>query len=466
LKEETWPCSTEYLSVRISRVQVFNYKSLRDVTFLPGGLSLVIGANGAGKSNLADSFDFIGEIFRDGLDIAIARKGGFENIAHRKKRRTKTPLGFEIEIHLNQDDVSRYGFYLNPSQRRQQLRFSIRYKLLIKAASEAIRADYAVYEEEIDFIDLTDDASRPVFSITRDAGGKVEFANAPEITVDQGALRVHIPKSASFLERLIFTTGEFPLIATARPPINKDELAASALSRFIPMLRVLRTILARIRVYQLHPPSTRKYASPNPRPELARDGEALPSVILQIQRQSEKSSAWEAILAAMREVLPELDRIEVRNTASKTLELVFYERGMERRPWTVDEISDGTIQTLAALVAISDPGPSFIFLEEPENSVHPWIIRSLIRVCRKSLRNHQIAITSHSPVVMDEFSPDDITVLWRSHGETNTDLLSTLSPRIAKQWKRGAISTFDAINSGIVVEAIPPAPQLELELAP
>jgi len=57
---------------------------------------VVIGANAAGKSNLADCLDFLGKVYSLGLEAAIKQKGGYENICYRKSRRATSPMYFSV----------------------------------------------------------------------------------------------------------------------------------------------------------------------------------------------------------------------------------------------------------------------------------------------------------------------------------------------------------------------------------
>ncbi len=59
----------------LKKLVVHNYKSLRHVCFEPPPLAVLIGPNAAGKSNFADSIHFLSEVYSQGLEVAIARKG-------------------------------------------------------------------------------------------------------------------------------------------------------------------------------------------------------------------------------------------------------------------------------------------------------------------------------------------------------------------------------------------------------
>ncbi len=70
--------------MQITQLSINNYKSLRAIQIAPAELNVIVGANAAGKSNFADCLDFISEVYRHGLEVAVARKGGYENIAYRR----------------------------------------------------------------------------------------------------------------------------------------------------------------------------------------------------------------------------------------------------------------------------------------------------------------------------------------------------------------------------------------------
>lgn len=84
--------------MRILKFSIENYKSLRSISVEPQDLTVLVGANASGKSNLADCIDFVSEVYRHDLEVAIARKGGYENIAHRKQRRSKGAISVEMTI--------------------------------------------------------------------------------------------------------------------------------------------------------------------------------------------------------------------------------------------------------------------------------------------------------------------------------------------------------------------------------
>ncbi|MBN2891764.1 MAG: AAA family ATPase [Bacteroidales bacterium] len=71
-----------------------------------------------------------------------------------------------------------------------------------------------------------------------------------------------------------------------------------------------------------------------------------------------------------------------------------------------DELSEGTLYFLAILAIIHQPNPpKLLLLEEPEKNVHPKRIHEIIDYLFQlsEEKDIQIIITTHSPIVVDEF---------------------------------------------------------------
>jgi predicted ATPase len=184
-------------------------------------------------------------------------------------------------------------------------------------------------------------------------------------------------------------------------------------------------------------------------------GGNLPAVISMLQDSYPK--VWSEIMETMSKIIPNLEKIDVDYTSTRTLGLYFFEKGFGRA-WNVSEISDGTIHTLALLVALHDPRTTMLVLEEPENSVHSWILRNIIESAGLASKKKQIMFTTHSPIVVNSLQVDNVWVMWRSNGESQLAKLRSFDREIVEAIDEGEIEMFDLIDTGAIPEAIPQGP--------
>ena len=66
---------------QLLELHVENFRSLRDVTIPLGPLTVLVGANGVGKSNVLKVFDLLADIIRTDLEPAVEGQGGFDEVA-------------------------------------------------------------------------------------------------------------------------------------------------------------------------------------------------------------------------------------------------------------------------------------------------------------------------------------------------------------------------------------------------
>jgi len=85
------------MRLRPIRFEARNYKSLADVVLPLRGLTILVGRNGSGKSNVVDALRFISDALRVNLDHALRERGGVEEVRRRASRR---PPNFRLSLHL------------------------------------------------------------------------------------------------------------------------------------------------------------------------------------------------------------------------------------------------------------------------------------------------------------------------------------------------------------------------------
>jgi predicted ATPase len=71
------------LSKAVKKITVQGYKSIQSLPeFELRSLNVLIGANGAGKSNFISLFRLLNEIFEQGLQLYVQKQGGPDALLH------------------------------------------------------------------------------------------------------------------------------------------------------------------------------------------------------------------------------------------------------------------------------------------------------------------------------------------------------------------------------------------------
>ncbi len=150
--------------------------------------------------------------------------------------------------------------------------------------------------------------------------------------------------------------------------------------------------------------------------ELGSRGEGLPGVLAALEKTEPK--AWSALTRWITECAPQYEGIAVSGArgAKGWKEVVALRGG---RALSSHQMSDGFLRLLGLLTAAAQPyGESVLIHEEPENGMHPHLLRELVGILRsltlrKPPHQRQVLLTTHSPALLDEFydSPEQVYVI-------------------------------------------------------
>ncbi len=80
---DLWQLESDSSLGRVSSVQIVNYRSIKATTLSLQPFTVLVGANGAGKSNVVDVFRFVSEALSLGLYPALERRGGIQAVRHK-----------------------------------------------------------------------------------------------------------------------------------------------------------------------------------------------------------------------------------------------------------------------------------------------------------------------------------------------------------------------------------------------
>lgn len=344
----------------VTRVTLRNYRSIEqcDVTLRP--LTLLVGRNGAGKSNFLDALRFLTEALQHSLQQAFNSRGG---IAAVRRKSTGHPRNFAMrfELALTNGQAAVYRF----------------------AVAARRLGGFVVRREE---------------AVIKDSGGTVTDS-------------YHIARTGKGDD--LKTT--FDASFTPAPATQSDRLYLPIASGF-PGFRALYDGLTAMGFYSLNPEEIRRLQTPEHGELLVRDGRNLPSVIARLEQ--EEPAALRRIEAYLSVIVPGVRKVErITHGGYETLQFSQEVKGAAH-PWTFEALSmsDGTLRALGILIAVAQllgrkRPVRLVGIEEAETALHPAAAGALVDALREAAMHTQVLLTSHSPEILDRLIIDEDQLL-------------------------------------------------------
>lgn len=158
---------------------------------------------------------------------------------------------------------------------------------------------------------------------------------------------------------------------------------------------------------------------------LAERGAGLPAMLLAIKGRDDDS--WAKYRAKVADLFPSIARLDVVPNGRNALELrIVLKTGETITP---RECSEGLLYFLAySALPYLDLPCKVLLIEEPENGLHPSRIREVVGIFRRlSEAGTQVIMATHSPLVINELKPEEVTLITRDkeHGTLATPMTET-----------------------------------------
>ena len=125
-----------------------------------------------------------------------------------------------------------------------------------------------------------------------------------------------------------------------------------------------------------------------------------------------------------------------------------------KNPIPVERASDGTLRLIAYYILLNQRElPSLIAIEEPERNLHPGVLKEIAYVLERIAERTQIIITTHSSQLLDAFSSESLSdtlgvLLLRNRPGLGTEVINFEEIRGKREALAGWISEF-GIGSAI-----------------
>ena len=333
----------------LTHLAVAGYRSLQQLTLPLGGLTLVCGANGCGKSNLYRSLGLVAAAARGDLVAALAGEGGL-------------PAVFWAGPERNASAMRREGARLRLGIAGDTLSYAIELGYRADDETSAFLLDPEIKREWI----WAGGPFHPRSLLVQRTGAVVERCG-------EGQRSQPIALEVSPHESL-FTAVSDPLEAPEVFQLRRTILSW----RFYDCFRTDRQAPARVGRIATRTPS------------LAGDGGDLAAAVQTILEIGDA----DGFQAAIADAFPGC-RLTVA-TDRPVFHLQFHQPGL-LRPLDATELSDGTLRYLLLAAALFSPRlPPLLVLNEPENSLHPDLLDPLARLIAAVADTTQVWVVAHA----------------------------------------------------------------------
>lgn len=393
----------------LTKIRARNFRSLRNVALELGQRNVLVGANMAGKSNVIDLLRFVHDTAfprqqgTPALSSAVFLRGGFDELSWKG--------GGEQTVSIE----------LSGTTTAHGPEWPWDYEISLQGG---LRGNFRVAAERLQ-IRLRDDI--PPDNLIESIGGERFLCNVQH----QRLTSVSEPYRSALELEFPDWPGNF-----------------------------LRKTIAGWRFYEIVPPLMRLANSTAAVEFLQERGENFSQWLHMLQTRHYDHS-FSRIQQVLRDALPQVSGLFTSPTQQTTVTLGSREKHL-KRPVTLEQMSAGELSFIAFLSLIFAPpehAGSLYCIEDLENYLHPRLIETLLEVLRQSQeeweRKHQAAqiiMTTHSPLVVDRTSLDEIIFVEKQEGATVCNRPADKAS-LRKLLEDGEVGLGDLVYSGALSDA-------------
>ncbi|MBK7303903.1 MAG: AAA family ATPase [Saprospiraceae bacterium] len=457
----------------ITDLEILNFRSIQGGKVHLEPLTVIVGANSTGKSNLVKALDFISDIAQYGIHDAVYKRGGFNEILPKQiKNLNGLEIYFNFNINLDEPENWPKEFGKLTAKYELGIEQSRTGKIKIKRESLEIKSilllSYFLDKKwddkenkikidlELPDLNLFQQSS---FKISRIKLNKLNFTTNVKLDSEHSSLLLNWLGIKRFFEsrkdKKLPEVKELEktinsLLSAVRPGEKSEDLPIISLNRILfgisPHLRKLVSELESISRYDLFINELRQEQIISNSRQVSVTGDNIPSVVKTFAK--EDKEAWERITSTMSNISPYFSQVRSESLRAGKEYLLFEEifNGRAIESW---EASDGTLRALAILLCLeSHRQGSTILIEEPEHGLHPWAVKDLMSHIKEtiSLKDIQVVITTHSQQVLECILQNELLITERDENGTRYNTLDKVisNPNISMGeigdlWTRGLL---------------------------
>lgn len=347
--------------MKISSLKLNNYKSIREMNLSFKDINILIGANGAGKSNLISFFSLLNRIIDKNLQSTIARSGGADNLLY-------------------------FGRKISPD-----LKSEITFKNIF---------DSPFIEGKQEYLNN--------YSLTLEPNNEDSFFFAEE------RIGFKQPDHEWKNEHLGVGHNESKLLEQKK--LKAKQKGYAGISEYI------HKAFEGFKVYHFHDTSNnspvKQISDIHDNYSLREDGANLASFLFRLQKQHKIN--YKRIESTIRLIAPYFDRFELRATAMnpEKIRLEWREKDSDKY-FNASHLSDGTLRMICLTTLLLQPDPpNTVIIDEPELGLHPYSINVLAGMIKSISKKIQVIMSTQSVTLVNQFTPEDIIIVDRKDGQS------------------------------------------------
>ncbi|WP_428565838.1 MAG: AAA family ATPase [Solidesulfovibrio sp. DCME] len=374
----------------IKRLEVKGFKSLKDVVWEPGPLTILIGPNGSGKTNILKTIELISSTGKGALEDTIQIFGGISSIFW-----DGTCRDIYIDFKIN---IGEYDYCSTPTYATYQININ---NSLFSSSYTLNHEKYTTYNEyNSKFSTLINKNSTTATIITEGTNKQIEINKQPSLNKET-------------------------IVSRYRDRFDTDH-EISALQYLLSTISIHYTIQITSSAKIRFPLITRHETN------VHSDGQNLVNVLHTLY--SENRDFENDINTAMRAAFgDDFDRLVFPPAADQLVQLRIRWKSLKREQSMLD-LSDGTIRFLFLMTVLCNPDPPpLIAIDEPETGLHPSMFPIIAEYAAEASKRTQVIFSTHSPQFLDafgEYNPTTTVTVWKD-GETK---IKNLDGDALKQW--------------------------------
>jgi predicted ATPase len=347
----------------LDRIEIEGFKSIRRMALELRPVNVLIGSNGAGKSNFISAFTLLHRLMEGRLQVHVAQAGGADALLHFGRKQTR---GIQL----------RFRFAPKP------LFYNV---ALVPTATDSLFIETESFGAEGD---IAPDPEAPYLKVERESESISGDEPTPETVLQEPSIFEEtwlLPQVHELLRHV--RVYHFQDTSTAAKVKQTQDLGDNE--------------------------------------ALRADASNLAALLFLLKEKHPDS--YKRIVSTVRLAAPFFDDFRLRPSPfnEQKILLEWAEKNSDAY-FNAHALSDGTLRFICLATLLLQPTlPPLIIIDEPELGLHPYAIQLLASLVRSASQKTQVILSTQSVTLVNQFEPEDLVVVERKEGASEFRRLSS-----------------------------------------